>query len=100
MMATKGSRLITSVEMLMLVSWSAVSMDRQMPKTKDETPTHRGLPLASMAMTMAMNPWPWVIKGERARPDDREVRAAEPGKRSGGEYRVRPDRQHVDARRV
>ena len=37
-------------------------------------------------MTIAMKPCPWVMKGVKiAGRDDGEVRAAEPGERTGGE---------------
>ena len=63
MMAMKGSMLITSTEMLMPAICNESPSASETPKRNEPSTTPSGLPRASMAMTIAMNPWPWVMKG-------------------------------------
>ena len=49
--------------MLMPASWSAVATDREIPKRNEPSTTHSGLPRASIAITIAMKPWPCVMNG-------------------------------------
>ena len=56
---------MTSVEMSTPAICSAVASCSDMPKMNAPISTHSGRPRASMQMTIAMKPCPWVMKGTK-----------------------------------
>ena len=101
MIAANGSMWTTSVERVMPASWSSVESDRAIPKqerpgddAERPAPGEHGDHDRHVALALREEGL------EAAGADDRQVGAAEPGERAGGERRVAAGGDDADARGV